>query len=297
MRRIRLLDYLADNHSESLIPPLPDWAQKPGTSEHDLAVLDLRGFASEGWVNLSEDYDGGANARLTGTGWAVIEDIRAKRADRLTRFQAARDAVLRWLYEQRLDNVTHPVIDGFGASPFGQFYGQPFTDAERDEAAKWLKDERLIAGSGTTQGIIPRPSITTEGMKVVDSGRSVNDGQPIAAASVITTHITGDHNTVQAASPGAVQSVATTITEHHREQTLRLAGTVEQALRVLPPGAAATVDELRSAVAPGQSDPGVLHRALETTKNTIATGAGDMVGKAVLMGFGGLLAHYGIPLG
>lgn len=295
MRRIRLLDYLADNHSEYSIPPLPDWAQTPGTSEHDLAVLDLRGFASDGWVDLSEDYDGGANARLTGSGWAFIEDVRAKRADRLQRFQAARDAVLRWLYEARLDGVTNPVIDRFGSSPFGQFYGQPFTDSERDEAAKWLKDGGLIAGSGTMQGTIPRPSITTEGMKVIDSGRSVNDGQPIATASVIT-HITGDHNTVQAGSPGAVQTVSTVITNDHREQTLRLADTVEQALTVLPPGAATVVDELRSAARPEQRDPGVLRRALETTRNTITSGAGEMVGKALLAGFGGLLAHYGIPV-
>jgi hypothetical protein len=248
-RRIRLLDYLADSHSESLIPPLPDWASEPGTKEHDLAVLDLRGFASEGWVDLSEDNGGGANARLTGTGWIFIEDVRAKRADRLRRFQAARDAVLRWLYEARLDGVTNPVIDGFDSSPFGQFYGQPFTASERDEAAKWLKDEGLIAGTGTAQGTIPRPSITTEGMKVIDSGRSVNDGQPIAMASVITTHVTGNHNTVQAGSPGAVQTVATTITDDHREQVLQLAGTVEQALAVLPSGAAAAAEELRAAVA------------------------------------------------
>lgn len=296
-RKIALLDYLADSHSESHFTPLPSWADESGSEAHKLAVLDLRSFQASGWVNLAEDYGGGADALLLGSGWAFIEDVRAKRQDRVPRYRAARDAILHWLYSDYLDGGGHrPDLRRFGETLYALYYGEPFSHDERTKALSWLVEREFMSGQAIgVGGQILWFKITAKGIGMAESGRSVNDQEPIAAASIIT-HIIGDHNSVQAASPGASMVVTTTISDDHRQQSLDLAGAIEQAQSSLPAGAADAAVQLRQAVAADQGDPSVLQGALEKVKVTVMAGSADLLGKAILGGFAGLLAHYGVPL-
>ncbi|MEO6502796.1 MAG: DUF4062 domain-containing protein [Jatrophihabitantaceae bacterium] len=188
VRKIRLLDYLADNHSESRFTALPASAAQPGTEEHRLIVLDLEDFKSRGWLNLAQDFGGGADAMLHGPGWSEIEDIRAKRNDRVKRHQAARDAVLAWLHEEYVTGAGRPSIGHFSKSPFGLFYGSPFSDDEVSKATRWLRDQHLISGQGSSGGGIIRPSITSNGIRVAESGASVNGaGQFVVTGAEVAT--------------------------------------------------------------------------------------------------------------
>ncbi len=294
-RQIRLLEYLADaSASSSYYVRLPDWASDPQSEAYAAAVTDLHLFEDYGLVSMSKAIGGPPQMRLLAPGVARVEEIRALRVDRRERNQQVRDALLHWLHDCHLAGLDYPVISDFVVSPFGQFYGEPFDEAEVDRAANWLGDLGYIAGQATADGSIPVPSITTKGVRMAEADGSVNDPERHAAPSIIT-QVTGNYNAVQAASPGASMQVTTTITDDHRQQTVELAKAIEEAVPVLSPEAAEVAVALRTAVGPGQSDPGMLKRALESAKTTLSTGAGNVVGKLILGGFGGLLAHYGIP--
>jgi hypothetical protein len=296
-RQIRLLEYLVDvgRSTPNQYVPLPDWAGDPQSEAYAAAVRDLHLFENGGYLRTSQGLGGPPQVRVLPAGVARVEEIRALRSNRRReRNKDARDAVLDWLYDCHLADVEYPEMADFSTSPFGQFYGEPFEEAEVQRAVKWLADLGYFAGTATADGVIGLPTITAKGIRMAESDRSVNDPEPHLAPSIVT-QVTGNYNAVQAASPGASMQVTTTITDDHRQQTIELAKAIEQAVPVLSPDAAQVAVALREAVAPGQSDPVLLKRALERAKTTLSTGAGDLIGKLILAGFGGLLAHYGIP--
>lgn len=167
------------------------------------------------------------------------------------------DALLAWLYARDLDDEPTPGLSAFTQTKYCHFYGDPFTEAEVAKASRRLAEEGFIKGPGGLGGGILRPRITATGIKMARSRRSVSDDHPIPAPSIVTT-ITGDHNTVQTASPDASIQI-TTITHEHREQARRIADELEQALPVLQgvtPDAGAMPGELRRVA--DQDDPGVM---------------------------------------
>lgn len=276
-RKLRMLDYLADFRTASLVPPLPDWAQ-PGMKIHLDAIGDLEDFRARGWVDFTQDYSGGASIQLRGAGRAFIEDVRVRRADRAKRHQAARDALLHWLYDGYLAGRATPVLSEFVNTSFGKFYGVDFTEQEVNHASLWLRDKDLVKGGGAWGAGVLRPSITTEGILMVESGQSVNDQRPIPPTSVIS--ITGSGNTVQNASPGATQHVSTTITDDHRQQALALAELIEQALPGLGGGAVndagALPSQIRTAVQ--AKDDNALRRAINAANVAMAGTVGTVLG-------------------
>jgi hypothetical protein len=294
-RQIRLLEDLVDGHHDAdYYVELPDWAnaQSPGFA---IAVTDLELFDDSGFVKLSRGLTLPPRVHMLAPGIAQVEKIRGRRGDRRERNQQARDALLGWLHDCDLAGIDHPLIRDFVQSPFGRFYGQPFEEAEVDRAATWLADLGYISGTALVNGTIPAASITAKGIRLAEADVSVNDPGPHAGPSVVT-HITGNYNAVQAASPGASMQVTTTITDDHRQQTIELAKAIEEAAPVLSPEAGQVAAALLTAIEAGQADPGMLKRALEGAKTTLSTGAGNLVGRLILAGFGGLLAHYGISV-
>jgi hypothetical protein len=293
-RKLRLLEHLADNSRGSTIANVPDWVGQPGTPEHADVVSDFEEFDARGWLNsFGRSGGGGVHAQLAGAGYAVVEEVRIRRQDRQLRHDAVLDALLAWLYDRHLDDVDSPPTSDFTASRFGQFYSDPFTDAEIVRGTRQLAEDGYITGTGAWGAGIPRPRITSKGIQTARARRSVNDDHPIPSPTIVT--ITGDHNTVQSGSPGAAQHVTTTITDDHRRQAVELAATVDQAAALLGPDAVADAHALRCAVATGQHEPGVVRAALQRLQTTLLTGSTDLVGKAILGGATGLLAHYGIP--
>lgn len=151
----------------------------------------------------------------------------------MSRRAAARDAVLRWLYDSTINGQACPYIGQFSGSRFD--LPDPFTENEIGAATMWLYDQGYMRGT-KAGGVVVRPTITSDGEGVVERAQSVNDGKPAAGST--TVNITGSNNNVAAHSPNATQT-AVTITAQQQEEILKLA----DALHAMAPSLGFTDEE------------------------------------------------------
>jgi hypothetical protein len=278
-------------------PLLAHSASSGAPCTEDTLLVDLRELAATGWISLDETHDlGSTDCEMTSAGAGRLEHVRSRREDPVGRRRAARDALLRWVYERKVSGVHPPVISDFLTGPAGLFYGLPYPERDVNDASRHLKDRGLLTGTGSSGGGIIRPSITTAGEALVESGRSVGDAGPGTGPAAASYTISGDNNVIQAHSPHAHAAITSTITGDDRRQVLHLADVIEGALPALPAEAAALPASLRAAAAEGQDDPGVVRGALQNARTTLASGTGALVGNALLAGVSGVLAHFGVPL-
>lgn len=97
---------------------------------------DLSALRDRGWLLLDDGlaYEGWTG-RLTSRGVAEVEELRLRRGDAVGRRRAARDAVLRWLYAEKVAGNVSPVLTAQRMGGWGQYYGLAFTQQELDEAS------------------------------------------------------------------------------------------------------------------------------------------------------------------
>lgn len=289
--RLNALDWLYDNGGSATgaIVPLGPLLDRELEDAQSLAA-ELRDFERRGWLRLHEAVGfGGWSCTVTPSGVDFIEQVRRHRGDTVARHQAARDAILRWLYDCKTAGTTYPVMSSFDTTPYASFYGHPFTRQEIVHATGWLKDRGFITGQGSWGGGIPRPSITTEGEAIVEQDRSVNHvARASAAADVpsVTVNVTGSNNLVAANSPGATQSLA--ITEDNRHQVIAVADALDGVLGSLGLDADKTAEaenlirDLRQASADPSPDPGHIGRLLAKAQDVAVAGTGTAVGQAIV---------------
>jgi hypothetical protein len=148
---------------------------------------DLRELAATGWISLDEAYDlGSSDCELTPAGAGRLEHVRL--AARTPSAAAARPATPCCAgYERKVSGVHPPVISDFPTSPAGGFYGHPYPERDVNDASRHLKDRGLLTGTRSFGGGIIRPSITTAGEALVESGRSINDPGPVTGPAVRRT--------------------------------------------------------------------------------------------------------------
>lgn len=175
--QLQILEYLYDSpdrspSSETLIGPLDE---RLGHAQVQEAVSEL---AEAGAVSSFRSLAGHSGAILGVLGADTVEKVRRYRASQPERRNALRDAFLQWLGEQGTDRS--PVITGFLRSSRNQFHGAPFDERELMQASEWLRDEGYISGAGTLQGGIPRPRITSKGVRTIENG--ARDDGPVPAA-------------------------------------------------------------------------------------------------------------------
>lgn len=181
--RLRLLDWIAAHGGTQPgnfveLGPLFGTANEHGKEQALAGTLDA--LEQVGLLRLQKTMGwGGWSCDVLPDGIDLIEQLQARRGDLRARRKAARDALLGWLAERTLHGEAHPVISAFSSSPYGTYYGDQFTKAEINAASAWLRDQGYIAGSAVSGGGIPRPSITTAGERVIESGRSVNDDRGV----------------------------------------------------------------------------------------------------------------------
>ncbi|MGY1667579.1 hypothetical protein [Geodermatophilus sp. SYSU D00696] len=301
--RLRLLDWIADNGGPmgvlvDLAPLFND--QEPEDAE--AIAGSLRFLREDGLIGLNTPLGyRGWSCFVRPAGLGLIEKLRTARGDLLGRRKAARDAFLSWLHDRTLHGDPHPQFNDFYASDYGTYYGHEFTSDEINTAARWLMDEGYIKGTATFGGGLARPSITTRGERVLESGRSVNDFSPAAAnmptapsdASTVNNYfnVTGSPGAAIAAnSPGTVQTVTVTMTEDNRRQVAAVADQLEALVRLGALGldeeqtaqAEAAVAELRQVTDQPVVEPGVVRRALESAKDVAVSGTGSVIGQGVV---------------
>lgn len=291
--RFRVLDWIydADTDPPQLTELSPLLAELPHEQRQRLMVL-FRSLDSEGLIRLHESMGWeGSSCSIMPEGRQAVEELRQLRGDTLARRKAARDAFLRWLYGVKASGVHAAQLSRFSDSPFSTFYGHAFTDTEVTDAQQWLHDQGLISGQAAWGGQIPRPSITTLGETVAESGQSVNDWAIPTPAKDLgnTTNITiADSPNAQVShmSPGSIQQIE--FGQGSRQKVLAVSEALIQAVPVLglddlaAAQAREIAEQLQAVVVERDPDRGVLRQLLDQARTIAVSGTGSAVGNAVV---------------
>lgn len=304
--RLRLLDWIADKGGTSpgaivRLAPLFEGQDQEGARS---VAGNLEALEAQGLLRLQKAAAwGGWTGDVTASGLDTIEELQARRGDRLRRRQVARDAFLRWLYDRTLDGDEYPDTDDFSSSAHNTYYGEPFTELEISSASQWLRDEGYLQGVTIASGEVYNPTITTKGQKAVESERSVNeeDRQP-APYSVTTVNVTGSGNNVAANASNVSQTTTVQMTEDNSRQLLGLAESLAQLTNAGLLGlnedqtreAALVVESLRETAEQDESSGGDVRTLLDRVKEVALTGTGTAIGQTLVAAVDKVIAALGL---
>lgn len=157
------------------------------------------------WYVLRHDGPPGmpGRAMLTENGVQVMRQIRKRRGDPAARRVAARDALLRWVYERAAADVQPIAASCFALSRYARFLstrGDLFSYTDIRDAVGWLTRHDYLRAVGTGGDTIVE--ITEKGEHTVETSRSTRDDAPVPPAASSSITITGSHNVnVAAHSP------------------------------------------------------------------------------------------------
>jgi hypothetical protein len=153
-----------DSEHQVDIEPLYADAERQGLQERTVDN-DLAQLKSIGWINYWESLQGIGTVMVEQPGFDAAQEFTAMRSSKVRRNRACRDDYLHWLYDS-------DTIGNFLDTR--SFLGTPYTEQELKDAKNWLKGEGFLTGPATADDDIYYPQITSEGIKVVESGESVN---------------------------------------------------------------------------------------------------------------------------
>lgn len=170
-RQLRLMQALTeleplDTDRQVAVAPIraesDKWGLEPGAVTSDLKYLQALGM-----LECFESLAGIHNVFIQQPGLDLVKEYRVFIKNKVQRRKACREGFLHWLYEGE-DNP----------KPFRQdktFYGHPYSEQEEIEAKIWLKEEGFIHGPAKGDGDIYYPQITSTGIRVVESGKPVDE--------------------------------------------------------------------------------------------------------------------------
>jgi hypothetical protein len=197
---------------------------------------------------------------------AWVERLRATRANKQLRRAACRDAMVDWLYSR--DAVSPQVMPARDEIPNdpgrGTWFGQPFSEADLDEAAAWLHRNGLVGGItvGELEGPV-RLHLTDSGAECAEDfasdTRSYIDKQRQPATHGPTINIQTNSGPFQVAGDHAhqVQNIGA------RPEDLRLLiSGITEIVRTFVPGVA-DADEAEQVALAAIGDGAVDQTALE----------------------------------
>lgn len=130
----------------------------------------LRRLEARGRIRIPnvESSPGLPNLMLTNEGAEYTSAFRLCWADRILRDNAARNALLAWLYDHRIRAESPPHMDEI-LNDFRRFYGgQFFSLRDINDAASYLQDKHLIGEVSAN-----RKRITASGMDCIEQGGDV----------------------------------------------------------------------------------------------------------------------------
>ena len=203
---------ISDSLFDSIFCPRIERVDDQAVIQAALVILHSQGYV-ELLAPASGDPRGAGSPEImiTQAGAARVVHTRSVMTNGMRRSQAARNALLAWLYEQRADPRGSVIVDNVLRSPHGAFNGQFFDIDDVGDAASYLLEKRLIDGSGADQRRGPiLARITAEGMDCIERGGNVADyiRQPDKPSVTYRFHgpvsgsnfATGDHSTQYAAA-------------------------------------------------------------------------------------------------
>ena len=161
---------------------------------------------------------------MTKEGVAHLERSLENWRNHILRNQAARNALLSWLYDQRTYPRGAVNIESFFSDPRSSYNGDFFSLSDIDDAASYLEQNHLIDGTGVDQRRGPLLArITASGMDSIEQGGTVDEylKQPANTsvsysfnAPVYGTNIAiGDNATINNMDADSLRTLMKAITE------------------------------------------------------------------------------------
>jgi hypothetical protein len=250
MRQLDLLIMLtempADRDNQVNIEEMERDPLLKGLTESELEG-DLELLKEWGWVDFWPSLGGIGSVVLKQPGLDAARNFTALRTDPRRRVLECRDAVLKWLYDGHLLNETPQGISDFLYCRGCQYLGAQYSQEELFRAAQWLMDKGYIKGHKAMGGEVLRPSITSDGTSVVETGQSVNAVLKQAGMTVNEVNISGSQGVnVSVASSQVNQS--NTMTHGQIEQVERILASVRAMLTPAVIGVTAEVADQAQAI-------------------------------------------------
>jgi hypothetical protein len=205
---------ISDSLFDPIFCPRIERVDDQAVTQAALVILQSQGYVELLAPASGDPWNAGSSrVMITKAGAARVVHTRSVMTNGMRRSQAARNALLAWLYEQRTDPRGSVIVDNVLRSPHGAFNGQFFGIDDVDDAASYLREKGLIAGSGADQRRGPvLARITAEGMDCIERGGNVADyiRQPDKPGVTYSfrgpvsgsNFAVGDHSTQYAAATG-----------------------------------------------------------------------------------------------
>lgn len=159
------------------------------------------------------------------------------------------------------------------------------TEDELNDAVEWLMAEGYVDGTGTAQGIVLQPSLSTYGEKYAASGKSVRDLPGVVEVQSPYLHIEGSSGVAVAFESNNVTQ--TVKVQQKVEQAQALAGAIDRALPAIADeqvraDAEQLALDIRAESKSEEPKPGRIKELATKAMTAIATAAGTEAGKAVI---------------
>ena len=273
IRQTQLIEWLIEESAPQpsvYVPVEPFYDSLPvqAIDNGHVARGDLEALARQGLVDPALGLGGieSLDAMPTEAAHAQVERLHATRASRQLRGAACRDAMVDWLYSRdAVSPQAMPARDEMINDPRrGIWFGQPFSEADLDEAAAWLHRNGLAEGITVDQADGPvRLHLTDRGVECAEDfasdTRSYMDKQRQPATHGPTVNIQTNSAPFQVAGDHAhqVQNIGA------RPEDLRLLiSGITEIVRKFVPGVAGA-DEAEQAALTAIGDEVVDQTALE----------------------------------
>ncbi|MEV4019990.1 hypothetical protein AB0J35_56885 [Nonomuraea angiospora] len=219
--------------------PLGDVDFQDFSDEHGLDVevtfTLLRQCKERGFVDDCHDAMGKPIASLTDSGHDWVKQRKERRGDRFARIAAARNGLLRWLWERKQEGVYTAVVDDVLKSPESVFEGERFTLPEIDRAAASLREKGLILDVIGSERIGPvRAQTTDSGDRCVEQyGGNVSEYEQRQLGSHATYNIQGDNKGIIASHSQNIRMDASFIEAGKVDEIIKFVQQYRQAVPVL----------------------------------------------------------------
>lgn len=281
--------------------PAVEGVADPTATQAALVILQSKQFVDVVSTPTSTQENGRPEVVLTEAGAARVVSTRAVMTNSMRRGQAARNRLLAWLHEQRKDPRGAVHVDNMLRGRHGAVGGQFLTIEDVDDAASYLREKGLIAGSGVNERRGPvLAHITADGIDCIERGGSVADylRQPDKPDVAYNFHApvsganfaVGDHNAQYAAATGidatGLRNVMEAITE--TIASLRMSPEDEHALMT-------ATAEVTTEIALPAPDRSRISAAVKRVLTLLAKAGSQAVATAYKMALEAELTRLGLP--
>ena len=309
LRRIRMLGLLYDHdrdHPGEAAGVVDLLGSQYDPPEEHLWLGVVRELDAQGLIKLGESmgFDG-TSATITDRGREEVATRRTRRADPVHRNNAARDAVVRFLYAQP-DHTTQD-MRSLLSSPLAIFEGDVLTVDDVDGALVYLERKHMVDGSHVEEkDAVLHPRLTDRGIDCAEQFDGSVSEYVRASEGGTGNNTVNFYGDVTGSNVGwnsrQITQTATTSTGLAGDELASLVGAIMQALPVLGLSESDStrlrgqLEVAQAELEDAEPDAGVVKSVLKRVLSTIGAVAGDSLGILLTAYAKDLMRKAGVPL-